>query len=277
MKLDYFTLLCFDEYEIEGVASVKSPTLREISKLKFKFDEYQSYLFYLSLTIESYYKIVMDSKTDYFKGYNPEDKLKVLNIKNEYDSFTDEGKNETKFFDILIYDKHLFDNVQMALSFFISDSICFSAKEHCIQTFNGIKSEDGKLILTGVISRLNYDYLTNIILQRVGIDKSKKKEEEIPIFKNAKAEERYRIMHEDDDIEEKKINETMSIPNLLSSLASRDSSLNIINIWDITVFQLYDQCKRKGQNNVFDIESSSVATYGNSENKFDLESWHKPI
>ena len=34
MKLDYFTLLCFEEYEIEGVARVKSPTLREISKLK---------------------------------------------------------------------------------------------------------------------------------------------------------------------------------------------------------------------------------------------------
>ena len=276
MDLDYFDLLCFEPCELYGIAKVKSPTLKEIAKLNQKLKTYNTYLYYLSLDIESYYKMIFDKKIDYFKEYVKEQKQSILDKKVYYESLSLEEQKEIKYFDILIRDRLLVEQIKIILSFFIVDKIEFFDEYGCYFTFNGELNSSNKLKPTGIISRDNYEVLVKTIFKMNAIDPNKKKEENLK-FKNAEAERLWKQLYENDEkIKKEKEMEALSIPNLLSALCGK-RNLNIINIWDITVYQLYDQFKRVRQNNIFDITSTNVSVWGNSNNEFDLNSWYEKI
>lgn len=67
----------------------------------------------------------------------------------------------------------------------------------------------------------------------------------------------------------------IELPNLISSIAVKSNSLNFINIWNLTVYQLYEQFKKEQTNVYFDIQKMSVAAYGNKENTFKGNEWYK--
>ena len=71
----------------------------------------------------------------------------------------------------------------------------------------------------------------------------------------------------------KKNDEKLDIANIISSLSSHHSTLNIVNIWDITVYQLYDQFCKTQINDSYRLLSSRVAFWGDKENKFDTTMW----
>ena len=49
--------------------------------------------------------------------------------------------------------------------------------------------------------------------------------------------------------------------------------LNPLNIWDITVYQLWDTFYRLCSNNILAIQSMSVAAWGDKEKQFDASGW----
>ena len=49
---------------------------------------------------------------------------------------------------------------------------------------------------------------------------------------------------------------------------------NFINIWDLTIYQLYEQFKREQSDVYFEIQKMSVAAYGNKENNFRGDEWY---
>lgn len=67
----------------------------------------------------------------------------------------------------------------------------------------------------------------------------------------------------------------MTLPNVISSVAAKSLNLNIYNIWDITLFQLYDQFYRLQNNDAHSINSMRVAAWGDKKNTFDYALWHK--
>lgn len=69
----------------------------------------------------------------------------------------------------------------------------------------------------------------------------------------------------------------MELPNIISSISSHHNSLNIINVWDLTVYQLYDQFNRQRLGDSFNIQSMSVAAWGDSDGKFDETVWFSLI
>lgn len=41
-------------------------------------------------------------------------------------------------------------------------------------------------------------------------------------------------------------NKDMELPNLVTAVAVQSNSINFINIWDLTIYQFYEQFKKTG-------------------------------
>lgn len=54
----------------------------------------------------------------------------------------------------------------------------------------------------------------------------------------------------------------MELGNIISAVANKSHSLHIMNIWDLTIFQLWDCFSRLSNNSIYDIQSMSVAAWG---------------
>ena len=74
-----------------------------------------------------------------------------------------------------------------------------------------------------------------------------------------------------------KVDKNMELGNIVSAVANKSHSLNIANIWNLTVYQVWDCFARLSTNNIFDIQCMSVAAWGNSSNTFDATTWFKTI
>ena len=74
-----------------------------------------------------------------------------------------------------------------------------------------------------------------------------------------------------------KADDTMDLGNIISAVAGKSPSLNLLNIWDLTIFQLYDCFARLSANNIYDIQSMSVAAWGDKDHSFDAAAWFQRI
>ena len=75
--------------------------------------------------------------------------------------------------------------------------------------------------------------------------------------------------------ETKKSDLNLTIPNIISSLANKHPSLNYVNIWDLTIFQLLDAFNRIISNSIYDIDSTRVSVWGDEKKTFDVSLWYK--
>lgn len=74
-----------------------------------------------------------------------------------------------------------------------------------------------------------------------------------------------------------KADKNMELGNIISAIAAKSQSLNILNIWDLTVYQVWDCFWRLSNNSIYNIQSMSVAAWGNKDNHFDAAAWFKRI
>lgn len=150
-------------------------------------------------------------------------------------------------------------------NFFFLQEVIFDEKKKFFLLF-----EETKLI--GCINKDNYDDVVNIILKinAVNVDKAEKTLK----FKNKRAKEIYMKLQQDPSLkkENNKNEKKMKLGNIISSMSGR-RNLNIENIWNITIFQLYDQFHREQKNEMYNIQANSVSIYGDKDNKFDINLW----
>ncbi len=74
-----------------------------------------------------------------------------------------------------------------------------------------------------------------------------------------------------------KPDDDMELGNIISAVAGKSQTLNLLNIWDLTVFQLWDSFFRLSSNNLYAIQSMSVAAWGDKDKHFDAASWFRRI
>ena len=74
---------------------------------------------------------------------------------------------------------------------------------------------------------------------------------------------------------EKQATIDVSVPNVISSTAAKSAGLNIINIWDATLFQLYDQFSKTQNDDIHYLNSVRVAVWGDEKNTYDHTLWYK--
>lgn len=252
MKLDYATLISPYPFRISKVGSIKSPTLNEIWSPDVT---YRGYSIYLSL-------LTVDAQT-YCKELNPQ-------LPDWFNSLSDEEQSKYNMFDLISKDESLQEQYKQLLDFFFVENVIWDGHNRVYVVYTEFDKNNQPIPL-GIIHRGIWNELCDIILQRCGIE-SKNKPEKLK-FKNKAAERIWKKTHK----QESKENSGIELPNIVSAYAAFANGINITNIWNMTVFQVYDQFKRQRINNHFDISCMSVAVWGDKENKFDDEKWYETI
>ena len=305
MKLDHFTLISRKPLKVSNVGSIKPIFLHEIEDITIHV--YNNFLSILMLDIDTYYKW-MEKEDDYFRYYSQEQKQKVLDVKKQYEELDTEEKLSISFYDLLMYDELLICSFIEAFDFFFEEEVDFVVNGNEITdaqfsfiTYNKIdtpqkiKLNNGNEYstiktnreLVGVINRSNFKDVVDIILQRNSVQR----EEEITAEDLTKVKNKNKVMQlmekmkkgqkqldktREKKREEKGMASDTELANIISCVAAKNhNGLNMINIWDMTIYNLYEQFKLIRENNMHDAETLSVYVWGDESNKFDIDAWFK--
>lgn len=92
-----------------------------------------------------------------------------------------------------------------------------------------------------------------------------------PVFYNEQARLIYEKMKQN-PLKKKRHGLQASLADIVSALSANSHTYNLFNIWDLTVYQLYDQFYKVNQRVHFDVASRQWAAYPSE--KFDLSQWY---
>ena len=158
-----------------------------------------------------------------------------------------------------------------ALSFFLCEKIIYSPEENEFLIF-GAESVDPVC----TINSRQLSELESIILQLNAVSVNTM---DAADAKNKTAAKIIEKLNKRKKSKEKsaKPDPKLELPNIISAISACHSSINILNIWDLTVYQVYDLFARMQQNTIFDVLKMSVAAWGNKDNKVDFTQWFECI
>lgn len=257
MRLDYGTILCPEPITL-SIGTLKSPTLREIAKLSF--DKFGYFEFLLKMNPETFYTIV---KGDDGKSY--------------WKSLTESEQGKMDLYDVIIKEEPLLALFLEMFNFFFIETVVFKEgffillKED-IEDDIAVDTDNIK----GVIAKENMPQVLELIQQICCIYEKSENVDDLK-FKNSLAKKLYKKMLKVNKKEEekKKVDINLSLPNIISSVSNKHPSINPINVWELTVFQLLDAFNRMQVNSMYDIDSTRVSVWGDEKKTFDVSLWYK--
>jgi hypothetical protein len=261
MQVGYEFLVGTTPLLLQGIGSIKSPQLKSFMCNEYGEMSYGTYKLYLST-------ILMQPKNFYIIFGGKE--------KEWWDEQSDEFKNSQDITNLIPTSPEAKQAYQESLDFFFIDKVKYSEEHNVYITYNGAKDENGNLKATGYIPQDNFKEVCGVIAQLNGIVNDETKDAK-PKYKNKLAEKIMNKIKKGQEDRAKKEDKRYSLPNIISAVVSRHSSLNYTNIYELTVTQLYDIFNRLRNNSMLDIGSVSVAVWGDEKNKFDYDSWFKII
>lgn len=248
MKLSYFDLISPEPYPVNNICKVISPKLKDIAILGYGL--YQYYLSLLSINSKTFFE--------------------MLGQAEQYEMLSEEQKMTLKLPELIFSCPQLVVQIESALSFFLIGNVKFSAHD------KGFLVEENNCT-TGIITTENYSEICNLICQRNCV--SVRQETDLSKVKSKKALEIMKKLNKSKtDIKKKtKSDSNMELGNIISAIAGKSNTINLLNIWDLTIYQLWDSFMRLSNNNIFDLQAMSVATWGDKDKKFDSSAWFKKI
>lgn len=259
MKLDYGTMI--SSYPIRlTVGTVKKPTIDDVERIGF--DEFGLIEGFLSLNPKNYYAKNKDENIEY------------------WDSLSEAEKESLSIFQAIEHDitlQHFYLNV---FRFFFEEPVDYASGFFIIlkdgtEINDRINQED----ILSVINETQFVQLLSIFKQICGIKISDDEFNNIPdsMFKNAKAKELYERMQKNKVIVEENVEKDLnySLPNIISSVVARHSSINYLNVGRLTVYQLLDLFNRMRSGMFYDIDQTRVSVWGDEKNTFKPDGWYK--
>lgn len=270
MQLDYFTLLSEEPVKIQNIGSIKSPTINEIKKITYSV--YLTYIDYLIMDIPSYFSMLEKNIKNYPDNQGLKDS--VSQLKTSYLELSEEDKSKLCILDIAKDNEYFIQILSLAFNFFFVEDVVFNRENACFYLYDGTVNDSDEKVPTGIIFSGNYTAVTDIILSRVNV-KRKNNEEKKMKFKNKKAAELYAKMHPEEEKEDGKEDKRFELANIISSLSIHSKNLNLIDIGNLTVFQVYDQFQKQQIEDFYELMKRSVSIWGDSDNKFDVLGWLK--
>lgn len=250
MKLDYGTQLSYAPIKL-SIGTIRKPTLADIADITFNvFEHYESLM---KLT--------------------PEFFLSQINVDGGgtfWEMLSDEEKNGLTMIGLISLNEYLRKQYEQMFNFFFVERVIFQDQHFAI--LSG-KSDEASEYEVGAIDETNFDDV-KIILEQICCIDDKKASGEKPKFKNKKAQEIYEKINKAPK-SAKKADFNYTIPNLISSVSAMHNSINITNVWSMTVFQLLDQFNRLTNKKIYEIECTRVSVWGDEKKKFDAAAWYK--
>ena len=260
MRLDYGTQLSPVPITL-SIGTLRKPTLKEISQITF--DRFSFYEFFLKLSPETYYtKLRKENDGEAF-----------------WDSLTEEEKDKITIYNIIEEDEKIRSTYVEIFNFFFVETVIYQEgffillKENtAIDNPDKIKREQ----VRGAIAKENFSQVMSLLQQICCIYNEEESLDDMK-FKNNLARKLMEKMlkAKKKEQEAKKSDLNLTIPNIISSLANKHPSLNYVNIWDLTIFQLLDAFNRTQANSMYDIDSTRVSVWGDEKKTFDVSLWYK--
>ena len=259
MKLDYGTQL--SPYPIAlSIGSIRKPKLKDISDSAkgMSFDKFNYYLVFIKMTPEKFYTEIQGQK-DYW-NFLPEEHIQNITL-----------------FDVILKEESLQKLYVDILNFFFLETVIFEQGMFILlksqfDTTKKIRKED----ITGIIKKDLFFKILDIIQQICCVKDFEEDISKEP-FKNNIAKKLFMKIRKakKEEKAKRKLDINLTMPNIISSLANKHPSLNCVNIWDITVFQLYDSFEKIRINTIFDIDSRRISIWGDKNKSFDPNLWYK--
>ena len=260
MRLDYGTQLSPVPITL-SIGTLRKPTLKEISQITF--DRFSFYEFFLKLSPETYYtKLRKENDGEAF-----------------WDSLTEEEQDKITIYNIIEEDEKIRSTYVEIFNFFFVETVIYQEgffillKENtAIDNPDKIKREQ----VRGAIAKDNFSQVMSLLQQICCIYNEEESLDDMK-FKNNLARKLMEKMlkAKKKEQETKKSDLNLTIPNIISSLANKHPSLNYVNIWDLTIFQLLDAFNRTQANSMYDIDSTRVSVWGDEKKTFDISLWYK--
>ena len=251
MKFSYEDLISGDSIPAEGVGHIRSPLLRELKPTQgIGMWTYNLYLNILSWEKDDLIKFMKVSTGKPLKALVEDDKLSAFDVAT-----------------LLEPSRRL---LQEAMAFFIDEELVWEQRKRCFLS----KSKDNHTEV-GCINRDNFDDVRDMMLQvnYINLDRSAKPTK----FSSNKAQSLWEQVqqHLKKEATKSTPDKRMQLGNIISKLSCVSVGYTLLNIYDLTVFPLYDQFFQYGYLRAMDLSEMAYSNHGGKD--FDIQAWLKPI
>ena len=259
MKLDYYDLISPAPFAIQDVGHIRPLTLRDVCRLTGRV--YSTYLALLNISPEKYCTEVNESLKPWYENLN-EEQLSLLTM-----------------YDIAASCTALQQSFSAILDFFFVERVTYDRAKDAFLVLSPAKDEKGRdsMHITGTIHKGNYLDVCDVILKFGHIDT--KDTVDPARVKNKKGLKRYMEMQQrkKKNRVRPKADPDLELANIISAVCAMHNSINYTNVWDMTVYQLWDTFARLRNIEIYASGRTSVSVWGDKENKFDYNLWFKNI
>ena len=251
MKIPQFALLSPDPFVLQRVGTLKSPTLKEISPSNM-----MNFSLYALAT-----QVLFGSKQDIIEvGKN-------MGENNTYNKLIEPDIEITSKFNLIINSVDLREALCEALALFFCNKIVFSPENKCFLVLSVI---DDKASIVGSINDDNYLFIEDLLKQLLHCE-SEYSDNELK-YSSDKAKELWEKVSRAEEKEKADVNaRDYEIGNIVSKLCACGIGYTVKNIYDLTVYQLYDQFSAYMQNRISQLSENAYAHNGGED--FDVNGW----
>lgn len=262
MKFDYGTQLSPSPIVL-SIGTLIKPKLKDIAGNTngMSFDKFNYFEFLVKMTPESFYT-----------------KIKGDEGKQYWNSLSEDERNSLTLYQIVINDEQLLKTFIEIFNFFFIEKVIFKEGYFILLDTNAEKNKDitAQTEVRGVISE---DIFLQVLdaIQQVCCIADKEDEIDESQFKNKLARKLYYKMQNaaKKAKKERKGDINFTLPNIISAVSNRHPTINPINVWDMTVFQLLDAFNRLQVNLMLNIDSTRVSVWGDEKKTFNAALWYK--
>ncbi len=257
MRLDYGAQLSPLPIKL-SIGTLKKPKLRDIAEITF--DKFNFFEVFLKITPKTYYE-------------------KIVENSEIWNNLSDEEKETVSIYQMILLDSRLKDIYLELFNFFIVEKVIFVDGFFVVlnEGYTGDEPLKEEMI-KGAIQENTFPQIIGLMQQICCIYDKTEDEGEVK-YKNDIARKIYEkiLKGQKENQKRKKGDKNLSIPNIISSVSNKHPSINYINIWDLTIFQLLDAFNRLQANAIYEIDSARVSTWGDEKKTFDAALWYKNI
>jgi len=243
MGITHWQLVTGEDVFLDGIGTIVQPRLRDLrSDTGVGFSTFFNYL-------SCFIRNIREEAID-----NPDAK----HLCDEMDAILE---REFTTFDFYTGNKVVLSHITEALSFFIKEPIEYKTEINAFCVLCPDKQEP-----IGFITHENYQVLADTICEICNI---KLEHEEMPKGKSKLLMDIWLKLRKGRKSMKKSADKNFRLDNLVSKITARHSSYNYLNIWDLTVFQVYDTFQNMALNEVFERDRLRWAAWGKDEYKND--------
>lgn len=250
MKLPYLELLSKESIELTGVGRLRKPTIEDIRKLGRL--RYNMYLSVVTMSVYEWYE-----------------RIERL---DEYEQMPQEQKDSMNPYDLLVSDDEVVVLLCSALSFFFEEQVEYN-KEYKIFLLKPIGDAEIEAEDIGVIHAGIWKELSDVIRQICHI-KDDIEDVDIQSVKSNKAKSILRKLRKGRQKFRKAkasaSNPNYDLGNIVSYIVGYSHVYTYENVYDMTIYQLWDLFSRLKIDESFGIMSRSVSVWGDDKGQFDV-------